>query len=150
MSDSNNGTIRETIDDSPLFKHLGEDWRRRLAEASELEEYSEGEKIINEDETGQHHLFIVIDGSVRVWTDSPTGEVDLKSLGPGAYFGEVSLMHDKTATATVEAEEDVEVVAVDRHLVLELVEQNEKVRDMLEGVTLARAKETIDKVLDTE
>ena len=41
----------------------------------------------------------------------------------------------------------VKVVAVDREAVMELIKQDERVRKMLEGVTLARAKDTISKVL---
>lgn len=150
MAEATQGELRETIDSSPLFKHLGEEWRSRLADASECQTFADGSEVISEDETGQHHLFLITEGSVTVWTDSPTGEVELKTLGPGAYFGEVSLVYDKTATATVQADGEVEVLAVDRDLLLQLVEENEKVRDMLEGVTLARAEATIDKVLDND
>ncbi|MFB6350999.1 MAG: cyclic nucleotide-binding domain-containing protein, partial [Bradymonadaceae bacterium] len=97
----------------------------------------------------QHHLFIILDGRARVWTRSPKREVELKTLRPGAYFGEVSLLSDNVATATVEAQSDeLSVVAVDRKVLLQLIEDNEKVREMLEGVTLARAKDTIGKVME--
>jgi CRP-like cAMP-binding protein len=75
-------------------------------------------------------------------------EVELKKLGAGTYFGEVSLLSGKEATATVEVlQAPVKAVAVDREAVMELVKQDERVRKMLEGVTLARAKDTISKVL---
>ncbi len=84
---------------------------------------------------------------MRVWTKSLEREVDLKTLGKGAYFGEVSLMSGKAATATVEAQGNATVLAIDKATVLELVERDEKVRKMLEGLTLARAKDTLGKVL---
>ncbi len=141
--------IQDTIDESPLFKHLSTEWRHRLAEHSEVRAFDDGDEVIEEGQEEQHHLFIVLDGQVRVWTQSPEGEVELKTLHSGAYFGEVSLISDKIATATVEADgDDVEVLAVDREHVLELIQNDEKVQDMLEGITVARAKDTIGKVLD--
>lgn len=149
MSESNDDLIRETIDQSPLFKHLSDDWRDRLVDGSSLETHQKGNAVIDEGQEEQHHLFIVIDGEAKVWTRSPTREVELKTLSPGAYFGEVSLLSDKTATATVEpATDTLQVLALDRKLLLELIEDDEKVRKMLEGVTLARAKDTIGKVME--
>jgi CRP-like cAMP-binding protein len=148
MSDSDS-VIRETIDESPLFKHLSDEWRQRLAESSEVRAYEDETLIIEEGQEEQHNLFIVLEGQVRVWTESPDEEVDLKTLRSGAYFGEVSLLNDKIATANVEAQgTDLEVLAIDREPVLELIQNNQKVRDMLEGITVARAKDTIGKVLD--
>ena len=149
MSESPDDLIRETIDQSPLFKHLPDDWRDRLIDGSNLETYQEGDAVIDEGQEEQHHLFIVLEGEARVWTRSPTREIELKTLSPGAYFGEVSLLSDKTATATVEPDTEIlRVIALDRKVLLELIEDDEKVRKMLEGVTLARAKDTIGKVME--
>lgn len=140
-------TIEETITKSPLFKHLDQPWQQRLTDSAELRSYGSGEVIIDEGEPAES-LFIVVKGRVRVWTDADGRDVELKTLGPGAYFGEVSLLSGKEATATVEAKtEEVTAVALDREILIDLVGEDEKVRRMLEGVTLARAKDTIGKVL---
>jgi CRP-like cAMP-binding protein len=140
-------TINETINESPLFKHLGEAWHDRLVESAELRDYAAPQTIIEEGSPAES-LFIVVRGRVRVWTTADGREVELKTLGPGAYFGEVSLLSGKDTTATVAAKTDqVSVVALDREVLLELVDEDDKVRRMLEGVTLARAKDTIGKVL---
>lgn len=139
--------IEETINDSPLFKHLGPDWQERLVNSAQLRAF-EADQVIIEEGHQAESLFIVVRGRVRVWTDSDGRQVELKTLGPGAYFGEVSLLSGKEATATVEAKSDeVTTVALDRSILLNLVSEDDKVRRMLEGVTLARAKDTIGKVL---
>lgn len=140
-------TIEETINDSPLFKHLDQDWKTRLFNSAQLRAFEASQVIIEEGNQAES-LFIVVRGRVRVWTESDGRQVELKTLGPGAYFGEVSLLSGKEATATVEAKtEQVTTVALDRTILLELVKEDDKVRRMLEGVTLARAKDTIGKVL---
>ncbi|WP_158542534.1 cyclic nucleotide-binding domain-containing protein [Lujinxingia litoralis] len=138
--------IVETIQESPLFKHLSADELGALVNASELKIFQPGERII--EENGQvEHLFIVLSGRIRVWTRGPQGEVELKAMGPGAYFGEVSLISGNCATATVEVKTGpAQVVAIGRQALLGLVDRDEKIRKMLQGVTLARAKDTIGKV----
>ncbi len=138
--------ISETIHDSPLFEHLSDEDLTRVIEACTLHEASAGEKVIDEGNTVSS-LFVLVEGKVKVWTESVGKEVELKKLGPGAYFGEVSLLSGKTATATVEALEDARIIAINRVLVLSLVEEDEKIRKMLEGLTLKRAKDTLGKVL---
>lgn len=138
--------IATTITESPLFKHLSDDRMQEIIDAATIREYGDGEAIIEEG-GAVRHLYVLVDGKVRVWTKSLNREVDLKTLGRGAYFGEVSLMSGKAATATVEAQGTAEVLAIDKAAVLRLVEEDDKVRKMLEGLTLARAKDTLGKVL---
>lgn len=141
------GRLRRAITESPLFKHLGDEERDALVDSSDVVEFSEGDTVIEEGSRVEN-LFIVVDGRVRVWTNTGDRDVELKNLGPGAYFGEVSLLSGKEATATVEVRsEEATLIAVDRERILELVKGDERVRKMLEGVTLARAKDTIGKVL---
>ncbi|RDV38906.1 cyclic nucleotide-binding domain-containing protein [Bradymonadaceae bacterium TMQ3] len=138
--------IAETIQESPLFKHLSEADVKALISASDLKIFQPGERIIAEAQAVDH-LYIVLTGRIRVWTLGPAGEVELKTMGPGAYFGEVSLMSGNTATATVEVKTGpAQVVALRKEALLAVVERDEKIRKMLQGVTLARAKDTIGKV----
>ena len=138
--------IEHIIKESPLFKHLSEEDLNSLIDASALRTYEMGDVIIEEGGNVEN-LFIVLRGRVRVWTNGPRGQVDLKQMGPGAYFGEVSLMSGNSATATVAVNlGPAEVVAIPRADLLEIIESDEKIRKMLQGVTLARAKDTIGKV----
>lgn len=139
--------IDQTIQQSLLFKHLSEEQKSYLCANADLFTAIEGEVIIAEG-AAVTSLFIIISGQVRVSTHALDREVELKHLGQGAYFGEVSLLSGKEATATVEATSGgATLVALERAAVLDIIQQDEKVRRMLEGVTLARAKDTIAKVL---
>ncbi len=139
--------IERTIRESPLFKHLEEAELDELIAASSLQVHDTRTKVIVENEPVDF-LYIVLEGQVRVWTMGPrNNEVELKCLGPGAYFGEVSLMSGNKATATVQViSGPAEFVTIDRDHLLQFIEEDEKVRKMLQGVTLARAKDTIGKV----
>lgn len=140
------GKIERAIRESPLFKHLSEPHFDALLEASSLVKFPPGEQIVCEDAPVEH-FFIVLSGRVRVWTTGPRGEVELKTMGPGAYFGEVSLISGNSATATVEVKDaPAECVAVDRDHLIELIDADEKLRKILQGVTIARARDMIGKV----
>lgn len=148
MNDSTDDVIRDAIDRSPLFGHLSDKLRASLAGKAELQTYASGETVIEEGDQNQNHLYVVVDGEARVWTRAPKGTVELQRLESGEYFGEVSLLSEKVATATVEAAETpLKVVALAGKAVLDLVDRDETLRDALEGRTLERAKDTIEKVM---
>lgn len=139
--------LRETIASCTLFSHLEEAEIADLLAASTLETLAAGDSIIAEGKPVQN-LYIVASGEVHVSTNALGRDVDLQTLTKGSYFGEVSLMSGKNATATVEAKSDaVEVVAIKRDAISALVGRDETVRKVLEGVTLERAKDTLGKVL---
>lgn len=139
--------IESTIASSSLFKHLSDQHKNYLSSNAQVFACAADEVIIAEG-TSVAYLYIVYDGVVRVSTNSISREVELKKLGKGAYFGEVSVLSGKNATATVAAmEQGATLVAIKKDALGELIKEDDHVRRVLEGVTLARAKDTISKVL---
>ena len=139
--------ISNAIRQSPLFEHLSEDVLQRVATDATLYEIEDGQPLIEEGKK-VGNLFLLVSGSVRVFTNALGRTVDLTVLNAGSYVGEVSLLSGKLATATVEAKGGpVKVVAITRDEIVELVNSDETLRKTLEGITLARAKDTLGKVL---
>ncbi len=139
--------IEDTLSNTSLFTHLSNAQRGYLVQHAQHKVFAEGDDIIKEGEKVSC-LFIVQDGVVRVSTESFNREVELKKLGQGAYFGEVSVLSGKSATATVKAfGGEASLVAIAREAIVELIGEDDQLRKVLEGVTLARAKDTIAKVL---
>jgi CRP-like cAMP-binding protein/predicted MFS family arabinose efflux permease len=68
-----------------------------------------GREIVREGEPGDR-FYIIDSGEVEVLSE---GRV-LRVEGPGEYFGEISLLRDVPRTATVRAQEDVELRALER------------------------------------
>lgn len=139
--------IKQAVRKSPLFEHLDERWQKRLIEAATVCSFSAGEVIIREGDTVDS-LFIVLSGDVRVSSRIGARMVELGTLGSGAYFGEVSLLSGKAATASIEAlAADVGVLSIGRDILLELLDDDPDTRRILEETTLTRAKDTISKAL---
>lgn len=130
-----------------LFAHLSAADHAALLEHAHEAVHGAGDVIIAEG-THTDHVYVIAAGEVKVSTASFGREVELVVLGAGQYFGEVSLMSGKTATATVTViTTPTRLIAIDRAFLLDLIARDEQVRHHLEGVTLERAKDTIAKVL---
>ena len=82
----------------PLFAALGEDERRRLAEAAEVVAVPAGERLILEGDFG-YQFFAITEGLAEV-THEGTRVGD---LGPGDVFGEIALLVTGRRTASVTA-----------------------------------------------
>lgn len=141
-----NDLLTQTLEESPLFKHLSSEELQTLRGASLLQVHQTGALIIQEGSLPEF-FYIVISGRVRVWTRGPMGIVELKTMGPGAYFGEVSLLSGNAATASVAVSTGpAQLLAIEKPFLIEHLKEDEKLRKILLGVTLGRAKDTIRKV----
>lgn len=75
--------------------------------------YKKGEHIIEEGIIGVS-LFIIAKGKVRIFLKFGGETIELAKLGPGDFVGEMSLIDDHAAVATVEAEEPTSVLILSR------------------------------------
>jgi hypothetical protein len=95
-----------------LLDPLSPDLVRRIAEENIDRVYAAGEQVIRQGATGDS-LFVIMRGSVEVTAregDHPM--VKLAVLGPGDYFGEMSLMTGASRTATITTLEETQLLEV--------------------------------------
>ncbi len=95
----------------PLFDHLPPEEQKRLLRKLRFKRYSPGDVIVPEGSRGSG-FYLVLVGQVRVTKQTEAGEVELAVLGEGEYFGEMSLIRDQPAMATVRAIQPTELVQV--------------------------------------
>src|SRR5439155_15115479 len=70
------------------------------------------EIILRQGETGEE-LFAIMKGHVSVYAEQPDGtRVTLAELGPGEFVGEGSLVTGEERTATVQAADECELLAI--------------------------------------
>ena len=83
-----------------------------LAEQAEKVTFADGDTIVAEGDTADR-FFVIAQGEVAVTRRAPEGEqIELATLGPGQFFGEVGLLAETRRTATVRAVGDVELLAL--------------------------------------
>ena len=86
---------------TPLFGALSRADLVELAKRTEDMEVEEGKVLAREGAIGQE-FFVIVDGEVSVSKDGQ----DLRTLGPGDFFGEIALIWDsprRTATVTAKS-----------------------------------------------
>jgi alkyl hydroperoxide reductase subunit AhpC len=83
-----------------------------LAEQAEKVTYSDGDTIVAEGDAADR-FYVIAKGEVAVTRRTPEREeIELATLGPGQFFGEIGLLAETRRTATVRAIGDVELLAL--------------------------------------
>ncbi len=110
-------------------------------------QFAAGAAIMQEDQHGDH-FYIVTSGHAHVVLRRPAGsDVTVASYGPGQYFGEIEMMRGGRSRATVCAapEMPVEVVAIDRETFINLMNESDATREVIERVVETRLAENSAK-----
>ena len=118
---------------TPLFAGLPMDTLECLIEHLQLVTLLRGDVLFREGDPGDA-LFIISEGEVSVASEGPP-RVEMARLGPGAFFGEVSLVTDQPRAATVTALGATEMIMIDRRaMAAVLARQPDALRPVLRFV----------------
>lgn len=123
-----------------LFKDFDPERLRRLAQQARRELYDHGEKLVREGEQGDS-LFVVDTGRALVTRSGPTGAttaIELAVLGPGDFFGEMSLLTGEPRSATVSADGSCTVLVLAKDAMEPLVKEDPELAAALSRVLAAR------------
>lgn len=115
---------------------------RDLARHSRLERFTAGEPLVRQGDEGRS-LFVVRSGEVRVERAEGGTARELARLGPGSFFGEMSLLTGEPRSASVVALDEVEVVVVDKEPLSELLHEDGHLARALSETLEARTREQV-------
>ena len=90
-----------------LFQGLGKSDLLKIHMLGRREQVRAGRELTSEGESGGH-FYLIISGRAKV----EVGGKEVPGLGPGDYFGEISLIDGEPRSATVTAETDLEVLSL--------------------------------------
>jgi small-conductance mechanosensitive channel/CRP-like cAMP-binding protein len=127
-----------------LFAMLSPDELEKLNVRLHVRSFGRGEKVIEEGQLGQT-FYIVAKGSVAVQAKN---EVEVSRLGPGQYFGEMSLLTGEPRAATVVAAEDAVLLELERTALSELFEHQPDLARQLSS-QLAQRRTELNAVATT-
>ena len=97
-----------------LFSEMDEQEVAEIRAIMDEQKFIAGQTIVHEGETGDL-FYIITEGKVRVTIQDANGnDVVLQELGPGGFFGELSMLTSEPRSARVHADSDVTVLALDR------------------------------------
>jgi hypothetical protein len=103
---------REALEGSPLFHGMSAYQMRKTILLSELHEYRDGERLIEQGTMGRS-MYLVVDGQIEVVRHDGAVTKRRALLGPGEVFGEIGFVHEAYRTADVRALGAVSVLRFD-------------------------------------
>lgn len=105
-----------------LFRLMGDEALAAVARLLRARRFRRNEVIFHAGDTGDA-LFVIESGSVKIVLASPEGdEAIIATLGPGEFFGELSILDGVERSATAVALEPTELCSLGRVPFLELVD----------------------------
>ena len=131
--------LSRAIEGAELLSSLPESMRRQLAGMCREVLYGPGQPIVLEGDVGSS-AFIIVSGTARVTLAGVQGAV--AELGPGQYFGEMSLLTGERRTATVTAVDDCRLVEITADAFRAFVLHNTAVLDTLSAEVARRRAES--------
>ena len=118
---------------SPLFGMLAAPVLEDLARALTTRAVAAGEQVVREGDPGR--LFYLVDSGEL---DVAVGGRKMRTIGPGAGFGEIALLRDGVRTATVTARGPGRLFALEREPFLEAVTGSPQAQRVAEDLVVER------------
>lgn len=103
----------------PIFSGLSRRELEAVARQGKEVRHREGRVLAREGETGLG-FFLILEGEARVTVEGRFR----RTLGPGDFFGEISLLDGGVRTATVVAETPMALLRIDRAGVARIVKED--------------------------
>ncbi len=133
-------TEREFLKSVPLFFRLGEASLDAILRLTRRRRFRKDEVIFHEKEAGDS-LFVILHGRVKVAIFGDDGkEVTLSILSEGDFFGEMALLDQEPRSATIIAEEDCELLSLQRDDFTRALEQDPGMSTSLIQVLASRLR----------
>src|SRR5262249_51620115 len=123
--------IVELLGRVPLFSELSPEELTRVAQVAIPRRYPADTRVLHEGDPGDA-CYIVTPGSGRVIRQHSDGRViTLATLGPGAIFGELAMLDGERRSASVEAVENTELLALPASDIRPLIRDHPGMADKL-------------------
>ncbi|MEO6857773.1 MAG: Crp/Fnr family transcriptional regulator [Solirubrobacteraceae bacterium] len=130
----------------PAFSTLGEEDLARVAAVTVPRSFQGGEAVFHEGDESDT-CYVVRSGHVRAVREHTDGRtLTLATLGPGDIFGELAIFDEERRSATVEALDDIEVVAILAADMRRMLRQHPDIAVKLLAALSRRLRETNERL----
>lgn len=121
----------------PILADLDDALRAEVASAVTTERHSAGDAVCVEGDPGDT-FYIVARGRLEVVQARDPGEVRVRVLEVGDFFGEIALVTNQPRTATVRALTPTILLSLSRQALIDLCERDETLREALTATVQRR------------
>ncbi len=131
---------------SPIFSPLNFEERAHFVSSFVPKGFKKGDVIIKENDVGDK-MYFVRTGEVEVTTEKDGNTISLSKLGPGGFFGEVSVITGKPRTASVTALTEVNLVEIAKDDIDEEIMSHPEILEILNQYIQKRVENTIAAIM---
>ncbi len=126
----------------PLFNELPPSELTFLANAMQVRRFQHNETLLQQGDAGDS-MFLLWEGLLGVWVDvRHNGQpIRVAQIGPGDFFGEISLLTGEARTATIRTESEGRVFEITKACMTELFRQHPQLLDSISRVVAERRVE---------
>jgi CRP/FNR family transcriptional regulator len=136
------GRVAELLRGVSLFSELSEVELDKIALVAVPRSYPAGSAILREGDPGDT-CYVLRSGRARVVRQHADGRaITLTNLGPGEIFGELAMFGGEVRSATVEAIDDVQAIAILAGDLKRLLNEHPEIAVKLLGALAERLRET--------
>ena len=132
-------TKADALGRCPFFADLSRGELRELAKVTEDMEVEEGRALTREGAAGSE-FFVIVDGEVAV----TKGGTEIRTMGDGDFFGEISLLEDRPRTATVTAKTPLRFFVLTRQNFRALLDKQPEIEEKVTTALEERLRTTED------
>jgi CRP/FNR family transcriptional regulator, cyclic AMP receptor protein len=125
----------------PFFSGLSRNELLEVAKITEDLEVDEGKPLTREGQSGSE-FFVIVNGEVLV----TKGGQELRTLGPGDFFGEIALLEDSPRTATVTAKTPLRFFVLTRQAFRSLLAHQPEIEQKVLSALEERVRATSENV----
>jgi len=131
--------------DTPLFSGFSRDELVAVIKGLRLLVFEPGDIVLTEGDRGDS-LYVITTGTVKTFVRDTAqgGQLLMRRLKEGDFFGEISVLSGKARSATVTAATHCEMLELDRATLDQITASYPHVRQVLEDFYLARAMNTAE------
>lgn len=130
-------TKADALGRCPFFADLSRGELRELAKVTEDMEVEEGKALTREGAAGSE-FFVIVDGEVAVTKDGS----EIRTMGEGDFFGEISLLEDRPRTATVTAKTPLRFFVLTRQNFRTLMDKQPELEEKVTSALEERLRTT--------
>src|SRR5689334_12921496 len=136
----------DLLSNIPLFAKLNEGELRELGGLLKEQRVAGQQPVFWIGDEGSEFYLVQIGRVAVCYPDEAGHEVTIATLGPGDFFGEISVLDGGPRTATVRADGDVTLLSLTRHDFLEFLKRNPVAAIHILTVLGQRQREMLDKM----
>lgn len=126
---------------------LDKQGQRRLLESAKALFFADGAVVVREGDPGDA-LYMILGGKATVTADNMGTPRVLAELSSGAFFGEIAVITNQPRSATVTARGQLSVVKIPKQVVLDVLNDYPKVKELVGKMGVLRTEDTLEKMME--